>query len=76
VFSGISLAQLSNKPRAIKNGLLVVLVVWLKGSAVNLNLRRLDGAHRIGFVFAPKKEKKKKRNTTTSTTKKVLLTKN
>ena len=33
VFSGVVLAQLSKKPRAIKNGL---LIVWLKGSAVNL----------------------------------------
>ena len=33
VFSGVVLAQLSKKARAIKNGL---LIVWLKGSAVNL----------------------------------------
>jgi hypothetical protein len=33
VFSGVVLAKLSKKPRAIKKGL---LIVWLKGSAANL----------------------------------------
>jgi hypothetical protein len=34
VFYGVVLAQHSNTPRAIKNGL---LIVWLKGSVVNLH---------------------------------------